>query len=279
MPKIIECNLCGIKKQSLLRIENSFKVVRCKKCGFVFMNPTFTIDEIKKFYNEYGKTSSDESAPPEHRIPVLKNELERLTKQKPDRGKLLDVGTAYGFAIKVSRDLGWDVLGIEPSKVMAKEGRKKFNLPIMVGMIEELNLPKNSFDAVTFFDVMEHIVDSKSVLKRVYELLKKDGIIAVRVPNFNFHFTKTKILELFGKKDFIAYDTPAHVNTFSPRTLKMFLEKSGFRNVKVEIGYPVYTKGRFKNFSKSIYYYFSLFLYKICRLNLGTIITVYGIKR
>lgn len=51
MEIILNCALCGSQKSSLLSSsENKWKLVRCRECDLVYLNPRSSISEINKFY-------------------------------------------------------------------------------------------------------------------------------------------------------------------------------------------------------------------------------------
>lgn len=96
---------------------------------------------------------------------------------KPNR--VLDIGCSNGVFLDLYK--GSETWGVEPSasaKVAAAKGHKILRTPF-----EKADLPNNFFDLVIINHTLEHMDKPLAVLKKVYRLLKKDGIIFVDVPN------------------------------------------------------------------------------------------------
>jgi ubiquinone/menaquinone biosynthesis C-methylase UbiE len=56
------------------------------------------------------------------------------------------------------------------------------------GDITRLEFPSESFDAVTMFDVIEHVPDDQKAMAEVLRVLKPGGYVLVSVPNENWRF-------------------------------------------------------------------------------------------
>lgn len=91
--------------------------------------------------------------------------------------------------------------------------------------IEKDNLvhADSSIDFVTMNAVIEHIQDPSNIFKEIFRVLKPDGILFVRTPNWKLSF-----------KDF--YNDPTHVKPYSPLTLKQTFELYNFEIILLEPG-------------------------------------------
>ena len=67
------------------------------------------------------------------------------------------------------------MFALEPSKLMAKKCRDN-NIKVFENTIEKMNTAKSQFDAITCFELFEHLYDPKLFLKKIYKLLNKNGI-------------------------------------------------------------------------------------------------------
>jgi len=85
-------------------------------------------------------------------------------------------------------------------------------------------LKKN--DVITACDVLEHIKNPQKVIKQVYELLNKDGIFFVKVPNLNSLDKKLK------GKDWFGYTDKTHVSLLSEEQWSKLFVKNNFKIVK-----------------------------------------------
>lgn len=136
------------------------------------------------------------------------------------KGKVLDIGCSNGVFLDIFKKHGWQTFGVEPSKngiVAQKKGHKVYR-----NIFEEVSLPKNYFDLIIMNHTLEHVDDADLVLKKIYGILKKGGILYVDVPNaggigsrimgdkwplklpkeHNYQFTKESLSEIFKKSGF-----------------------------------------------------------------------------
>src|SRR3989304_3051019 len=80
-----------------------------------------------------------------------------LLEQYGGNGRLLDVGTGFGFFLGEMKKRGWEVAGIEISQKAMDYAKDVLGLTIFPGPLEKVALPDNDFDAVTGFYLVEHL--------------------------------------------------------------------------------------------------------------------------
>lgn len=234
----VPCNICGSSSQQVLyrvsdwlleRPEVQSTLVRCRDCGLIYQNPRPTAVEMGQHYpSDYEPFHSYESKKPSW---LLRKAIEygmdnraKLVTSAVYSGKLLDVGCAAGdFLDHVRQKGGWEVQGVEISPFAADLARRKYHLDVFTGTLEEACFADETFDAVTMWDVLEHLHDPADSLKEVHRILKPGGVLAFRVPNGDSFDAK-----LFGPY-WSGLDAPRHLYVFQKRTLQTLLNKSGFR--------------------------------------------------
>jgi SAM-dependent methyltransferase len=164
--------------------------------------------------------------------PVVEKSTRLIASQIKGRaGKLLDIGCGYGFFLGEMKSRGWDVQGIEISRAGRQYARDKWGVQVHSQALEDLALSQHYFDVVTLFYVVEHVVDPKALLKKISDILKPRGLVLLRWPH------TTPIARLLGpiSKRLDLYHTPYHLYDFTPKTMKMLLNQSGFVKVKTMI--------------------------------------------
>jgi len=94
--------------------------------------------------------------------------------------KVLDVGCGKGKISRKLKDLGFDVIGIEPSIELIKIARKN-NPDIKFIQASATNLPfeKETFDFLICIEVLEHIPDTKKAIKEMIRVLKLNGKVLI----------------------------------------------------------------------------------------------------
>lgn len=126
------------------------------------------------------------------------------------------------------REEGWEVFGIEISKFISDFALKTFKLEnIFHGTLKEASFKENSFDLITFWDVIEHLPNPIMELKMAYNLLKRNGILILETQNINSLFAK-----IAGRK-WHHYKFWEHLYHFSPETIEILIGKAGFEIIQI----------------------------------------------
>lgn len=262
----VKCDLCGSNNYKIVYkgvpdeegdIAEKYKssgneisadqIVKCNKCGLMYVNPRLNPKLIIKGYSE----GSDENfvSQAKGREKTFRKSLKFIEKYAK-KGKILDIGTAGGSFLYVAREKGWKVYGIEPNKWLCKWGKKHYNLDIEQGTIFDVKYKSNYFDVVTLWDVLEHTPNPKEVLIEVNRILKRGGLLVVNYPDIG-----SWIARLMRSK--WIFLLTVHLYYFTPKTIKKMLNKTGFDMFKIKpyfqtlsLGYLVF---RMKPYSKFLH--------------------------
>jgi SAM-dependent methyltransferase len=227
----VVCELCGsaASQPFLDQVDRfsgqKFLLAQCRKCGLVYLNPRPTQAEVSRFYPE-GYEAYQTNHSNWHTQRALDRQLAFVNKHQPKRGRLLDIGCATGEFLATARQDGWEVLGVEVMESVAESARKRHNLPIIDGSIDNPDLPESSFDAVTLWDVLEHLPQPVQAMQTAHRLLRPGGVVIFSIPNLQ-SFDRY----LFGKK-WIGWDPPRHFNLFDKKTVSQLLRTSGFQELE-----------------------------------------------
>jgi SAM-dependent methyltransferase len=248
----INCNYCGntnsieLFTQSDLLLEREeirSTFVQCPSCDLVYQNPRPTQEEMGQHYPPEYESYTDSSV--DRELPWLTKKAyaygiskrRRVVTRRKKGGRILDVGCATGTFLLGMKELpDWEVAGVEISPHAANIARKN-QLEVFTGTLEEAQLPSSRFDAVTLWDVLEHLHNPMTSLEEIHRILKPGGILVLRVPNGASWDAKW-----FGQT-WAGWDAPRHLYVFTAITLKKMLEANGFRisNMSCEIGsYPTF---------------------------------------
>jgi 2-polyprenyl-3-methyl-5-hydroxy-6-metoxy-1,4-benzoquinol methylase len=75
------------------------------------------------------------------------------------------------------------VVGVDASSVHLTEARKRLpEVEFHESLIEELDLPEK-FDSIFMLNILEHVLDPVTTLRKTASFLKDDGILIAHVPN------------------------------------------------------------------------------------------------
>ncbi|MDB6065279.1 MAG: Methyltransferase type 11 [Pedosphaera sp.] len=210
------CPVCGNRDSAPFLRKNDLQLVQCPACSMIYANPVSPALASGEFYDQAGgEYLSADKLQGDYSNVRFEREL-RLFRSHCPRGSVLDVGcSSGGFLHQLSRRHPQDykILGTDVSKAPLDHAAK-MGVPVL-----NADFPTHSFneqfDAITFWAVMEHLVEPGTFLKKAASLLKPGGLCFVLVPNM-----KSLAVRLLGAK--YRYILPEHVNYFTSATLRQF---------------------------------------------------------
>ena len=234
---------CAVCNQTLFepvshkdRYGFELSVVICRHCGLAQTNPRMNHASYNQFYEqEYRYIYGGEQGPTEM---FFNDQYNRLGKKIFDfitkalgnpsiQGKfVLEVGCGAGGILKYFKDKGCIVKGIDLGSEFIKYGRESHNLDLMVGDIASLNLTKQP-DIIIYSHVLEHILDLKDQLKKIFNMMNKDTVLYIEVPGLkNLHHSY--------EGDLLLYLQNAHVYHFTMTSLGNLMHSNGFETILID---------------------------------------------
>jgi ubiquinone/menaquinone biosynthesis C-methylase UbiE len=103
-------------------------------------------------------------------------------------GRVLDLGCNNGYGSYKLSQYGHEVIGVDVSSEALADAKRRFSaVNLEFRQVSGLELPfeSNSFDLITSFQVIEHIVDMEPYVNEIRRVLKPGGIVAFTTPNAN----------------------------------------------------------------------------------------------
>lgn len=129
------------------------------------------VEVHSKMANTYN--SNEPHFRPENQAKV-RRKLERLRSVSGPR--LLDLGCGTGFVINLARDLFDEIDGVDVTQAMLDlVDRSSGNITLHNCAVESLPFPDASFDAVSAYAFIHHVLDYKAVLAEAFRVLKPGG--------------------------------------------------------------------------------------------------------
>jgi SAM-dependent methyltransferase len=102
----------------------------------------------------------------------------------PECRRALEVGCGAGGLGRLLKARGHHVTGIELIPEAAEVARGLLDVVLTADVeVDGLPFPPQSFDAVIFADVLEHLVDPWRALRQASEVLAPGGVVVASVPN------------------------------------------------------------------------------------------------
>ena len=217
----VNCNLCGADDTQIIYEWGKSNVVKCNKCGLIYKNPRFPEKMVMLRYAVDDYSSGVFPDPKKQIYNREINKIESIVK----KGKILDVGCGYGEFLKIASKMGWTAQGVEVSSKCCKFASENYGLNVFRGTLRQAKFPEGYFDVVTMWDSLDFMYNPLSELLEVYRVLKLQGMILVRVRNAKFHIP---VKHIFRNSRAVV-----HNYSFSPETVRLMLEKTGFKEIRV----------------------------------------------
>tara|TARA_Y100000590_G_scaffold469664_1_gene658970 strand:+ start:2666 stop:3619 length:954 start_codon:yes stop_codon:yes gene_type:complete len=216
---------------------NGFKHVTCKNCDTVYVSPRLKNEFIDKLYSEeyYSEMFINSMIPvfDKRKELIGKRKFNQVTEFSKSGGSVLDIGCGIGEVIDVFKDNDWDCHAIEfnPGAVKWLKN-KKINVSTIPFDKYKSNI---EFDVIMAWGVVEHVLNPKLFLDKVYELLKPGGIFVSEVPHGNsFLVDYVRVSEvdpyriIMGEQHIVLYSIEAYKNLHLDAGLKnLHLQTNG----------------------------------------------------
>jgi 2-polyprenyl-3-methyl-5-hydroxy-6-metoxy-1,4-benzoquinol methylase len=234
----ISCPCCKSNDHRLRYFVDGFTYVTCSLCGSVYMNPQPTEETIRRVYNDeearriffnevllpFGER--DQRPDFQQRAKFLRSLIENSSPQ------LLDIGCAAGNFLEIAGAAGFHCEGLELNEMYIDYIRlHRPSIKVADKRLEEMNYPPEYFDAVTLWDVLEHLPRPNDVLQEIARILKPSGILGFSTINH------ACINERLLRSRWRYYMPPDHVCSFTPKLLISMLRTHGFSIISMRHHY------------------------------------------
>jgi len=197
-------------------------VYRCTACGHGFTPYTISPAILERWYQQ---------SPADHvflddmaaRRKTARLVLARIRHLNPPGVRLLDIGAGPGLFLAEAKELNWNVSGLEPSAWGVNYAQQHLGLStVQAGTVERVReWPDRSFDVITAFDVIEHLITPDALIAHAARLLTPQGLLVLTTPRFD-----SWLCRLLRARCYFIF--PAHLHLFSRRSLTTLLTKHGF---------------------------------------------------
>lgn len=222
----VACPACGRDDAAEYCRKEGFRIVRCRACGLVYVNPRLSIEALDRMYNaqtisrmQYYVQTADDDAPSFHR------RLRRIERHRAP-GRLLDVGCGPGTFLSIARERGWSVRGVDINAASVARCRE-LGLDAVAGPFPHPALEGEHFDAIVLNDVVEHLPDPKGSLASVRAMLAPGGMLFISTPDIG-----ALVARLSGRR-WLHLKPIEHLTYFDRRTITRLLEDTDFEVIDI----------------------------------------------
>lgn len=241
---------CRSSKDILICGKDGFdiplRVVLCKRCGTMRVDPYYSEETLRGFYNfEYRNLYEPISRVNKKFFDreieggrfIYKYLFSNYFKKDITNKIIFDIGCSAGGTLYYFKQMKNDVVGCDYDSTYVRYGERK-GLNLKVGGIEKLEQLSKKADIIILCHALEHFPNPVSALRKIKRLLKYNGIIFIAVPGIYF-------IHKSSNADFSSYIQNAHSYYFTLKTLAKIANISGLDLVYGdESVFAVFRKGK-----------------------------------
>jgi 2-polyprenyl-3-methyl-5-hydroxy-6-metoxy-1,4-benzoquinol methylase len=222
---IRNCPACDVRNNIFLFEKEGFKFVRCTYCECIFVNPCPSMD-LLSFYYDQSKSMNffhDEVLKKtiSLRNKVFKERATYLSNFLKKGSHIIEVGSSLGLFVEQALNQGFLIDGVEINTALSDFVKNKYGIKIFNDFFENVEFT-SQYDAIVSWEVIEHVINPFEFLKKCTTILKKEGHVIMSLPNIDG--IEFKVCGIQHE----IIEAPGHINYFSPKTIKILLERAGF---------------------------------------------------
>lgn len=225
--KVTQCISCDGKKFG----PYSEGLIKCATCGLVVAEEIPSNEEIEKLYQEeyfFGMEYFDYQA---DRPALERNFAKRLKRLKfmvKPEFNVIELGCAYGYFLNMIKDKTRSHMGFDVSREGVEYAKRELGLKATVTDFLDYKVKPASVDSVFMWDVAEHLTYPDEYFKKIAEVLKPGGHVALTTGNIEALVPRRR----GGKWRMI--HPPTHVYYFSPKTISLLMARYGLKTISVK---------------------------------------------
>jgi SAM-dependent methyltransferase len=217
---------------SLFNAGEFIRYERCRHCGTVLRNPRLPSTARLAKYEDRALTETDKELDPKSQAhyAYMMRLIDRLMPEGSER-RLLDFGCGAGGFLIEARAAGFEVMGLELNRALARHVEKTAGVPVQQGVVSDVSFANERFNVILSSQVFEHLLDPRGTLEELREHLVPPGLLLIEVPN---------LLDIRERLRRGSLMDDSHLFYFSARGLSALLADLGFRVRRVEQGLRPY---------------------------------------
>lgn len=243
-------------------VKGARSFVKCLQCGSARLEPMPAPEELAAFYPPvYGLGRNAGGSNPLSSFlrslemmflfgPVYRRNVRMLKSCGAHGGRLLDVGCGSGHQTVWFKKSGFDVVGADFAEGTREWMAEAHDIEAVSCDLSQMQgiFKKESFDVITAFHVIEHMIDPLDFIITLKELLVPGGRILLSMP-----LADSVQADMFGAGWGAFREAPRHVNIPSAGGMRALLERAGFGGVVMKPDHLFYIAGSaFASLSESL---------------------------
>lgn len=226
----IPCPVCAGERFTHLFDKAGEPFVRCTDCTLTLINPRPPFAVIRAGYDAAYSAGYTRKAA--KKLKRARRRVARLVREYDLRGRWLDVGCSAGFVVRAAADAGFEAHGVDIESAAIAYGRETLDLThLREGLLHEQNYASGCFDAISAYDVIEHVPDLHAFVAELARILAPHGVLDLGTPDIG-HWRVPRQLEHWQE-----FKPSEHLYYFDRSTLGRLLAQHGLTIDRVRLAW------------------------------------------
>jgi SAM-dependent methyltransferase len=208
---------------------DQYTLNQCNNCRVIFLSPCPTEAQLNRAYDYtyYGEGTDKFNLIIERVLDFFRSRRSSfLRKHLKTDARVLDIGCGNGrFLQYLGAKRNFELHGIERKGNSALRASQIAGIRLLVGSLKQNTYPSDYFDAITLFQVFEHLDNPAEILQIIQKILKPGGILIMSFPNIISWQAR------WFKGDWLHLDPPRHLFYFKPVDFIALMQLRGFELV------------------------------------------------
>jgi SAM-dependent methyltransferase len=204
----------------------------CSGCGFITADLALSEDELRALYGAdyfHGDEYADYVAEGPELRENFRRRIDTLLGYQPaeERGRLFEIGAAYGFFLDEVGSAYEHVSGVDISEAAAEYARTELGVDVVATDYLEQVLPQQ-VDTLCLWDTIEHLSRPRDFIEKAARDVRPGGLLALTTGDIDSLNARLR------GRHWRMIHPPTHLHYFSRRTLVRLLDSAGFDVVHLE---------------------------------------------
>lgn len=220
------CPVCHVNHEQFVFNKDGGRYVKCTQCDMIYLNPVFKNEHLENHYRNNHDCQSEIATNENQFYTALYTKGLLATQTVATKGNILDIGCSSGNFLDIALANGWKTYGVELNEKEAAYATQKGHT-VHNKLLEDVAFT-DKMDAVSLWDVFEHLKDGHEYLTQIKKLLSDNGVIFLQIPSADS--LAAKILQ----EKCQMFDGIEHVNLYSYKGIEKLSSECGLTILNCE---------------------------------------------
>ena len=220
-----DCPACFSTDKRKLFVKDGGTYNRCLSCQTIYLCPVLKDDHLAEYYaNNHAFQAQSHVDESDFYRAIYSHGLDVIQRHSGS-GLLLDVGCSAGAFMEIAQERRFEVRGLELNCQEAEIARSR---GFTVAELDLVSLDSGeTFDAISLWDVFEHLKRPDLLLRKALSLLNEGGVLFLQIPSADS--LSARVLQ----ERCNMFDGVEHVALYTHSSIRDLLEREKFEILEI----------------------------------------------